>query len=62
MVEEWLELVENVVSLFEISNTEKVRYAIYLLKAYARVWWNLTKETIKVSEDSSLRGNTKALT
>lgn len=55
MVEEWLELVENVVSLVEISNTEKVRYVIYLLKAYARVWWNLT-------EDSSLRGNTKALT
>lgn len=62
MVEEWLELVENVVSLVEISNTEKVRYIIYLLKAYARVWLNLIEESIKVSEDSSLRGNTKALT
>lgn len=35
-------------SLFKMTNQEKVRYAIYLLKANTRVWSNLTFEIIKV--------------
>lgn len=33
---EWLELVESIVSLFEMTYKEKMRYATYMLKSNVR--------------------------
>ena len=45
-----MESVESVITLFDITDQERVRYATYLFKSGARIWWNLVRETVNVSE------------
>ena len=47
VAEEWIEAVENVMGLYTLSEREKVRYAVFLLKGDAKVWWNLAKTSIR---------------
>ena len=37
VAEEWIEAVENVMGLYTLSEREKVRYAVFLLKGDAKV-------------------------
>lgn len=37
-------------SLFDMTEAKNVRYATYQFKVDTRLWWNLTKEFIKVAE------------
>ena len=36
--EEWLESVESVMALFDMTDQERVRYATYLFKSGVRIW------------------------
>ncbi|XP_031258857.1 uncharacterized protein LOC116116967 [Pistacia vera] len=47
--EEWLKTIEQAMGLFPMSDQEKVRYASYLLKGDARVWWKLMEHTYVTS-------------
>ncbi|XP_031273899.1 uncharacterized protein LOC116132386 [Pistacia vera] len=49
VTEEWLETVERAMALFPMSDQEKVRYASYLLRGDARVWWKLMEHTYVTS-------------
>lgn len=49
IVKEWLEVVESVLALYDMSNQETIIYASYLFKATTQVWQNLTSEKVKDS-------------
>lgn len=36
--------------LFDMTEVEKVKYVWQLFKVDVRLWWNLTKEFVKVTE------------
>lgn len=52
VTEEWLESIENVMALFEMTNQERIRYVTYFFKSNIKAWWNLFLETTKISEMS----------
>lgn len=45
IAEEWLGSVERATGLFPMSDREKIRYASFLFRGDARIWWELMEET-----------------
>ena len=48
MADDWTKQVESTMDLFSMTDREKVRYASFLMRGEARVWWDLVKETRNV--------------
>ena len=47
--EEWLRSVESILEHMRLGNEDRVSCASSLLKKYARVWWDIVKQTSDVN-------------
>ena len=42
---EWFKSVERTAALFPMNDRERIRYANFLFRGDARIWWELMEET-----------------
>ena len=47
MEEEWISMIEKIFEFVQIEDEEKVKYAVYMLRKDARIWW----EAVAKSKD-----------
>ena len=53
VVDAWIHIMEGMMEIFPMIDQEKIRYASFLFKGDARVWWDLIRETQDVSSMTS---------
>ena len=49
VADDWIRSVEGTMEIFPMTDQEKIRYASFLFKGDARVWWDLVRETEDIS-------------
>ncbi|XP_031250164.1 uncharacterized protein LOC116108019 [Pistacia vera] len=49
VAEEWFRSVEHTTALFPMTDPEKIRYASFLFRGDARIWWELMEDTHEIA-------------
>ena len=44
VAEEWVSTIEKIFEFVQIEDREKVKCAAYILRKYARIWWEAMKK------------------
>ena len=45
VAEEWVSMVEKIFEFVWIEDEEKVKCAVYMLRKYGRIWWEVVKKS-----------------
>ena len=49
IVEEWMGGLEKIFDFMNLTDQEKVAYAVYQMKSNSRIWWDAVKKTVDVN-------------
>ena len=49
LAKEWISMIEKVFEFGQIEDIDKIKYAIYMLRKNARIWWDAVKKTHDVA-------------